>query len=137
MENSTRGREAALLVFVVFLLGLLVGGVADHIYGVTHAQPNVRVVKELPKAEVVQKFTNRLNLSADQQQQLGVIISDTRSRWRALYAPLDAQHEQIRMEGRAKIRAMLTPDQLPKFDAFMAEMDAEHRKEKAQQEADR
>lgn len=137
MENNKRGREAAVLVFVVFVLGFLVGGVADHIYGVTHAQPKVQFVKERPKAQVVQEFTTRLNLTADQQKQLSVIIGETRSRWRDLYAPLETQHEQIRQEGRAKIRAMLTPDQLPEFDRFMAEVDRRHQQEKADAQADR
>lgn len=137
MENNRRGREAAVLVFVVFVLGFLVGGVADHIYGVAHAQPRVEVVTQRPKAQVVEEFTNRLHLTADQQKQLGTIIGETRSRWRDLYAPLEAQHEQIRQEGRAKIRAMLTPDQLPEFERFMAEMDQRHKQQKAAEQLDR
>jgi hypothetical protein len=137
MENNKRGREAAVLVFVIFVLGFLLGGVADHIYGVTHAQPKVTVLKERPKAQVVQEFTERLNLTADQAKQLGVIISDTRARWRDLEAPLEAQHEQIRLEGRAKIRAMLAPQQLPEFDKFMAEVDQRRQEEKAKEDADR
>lgn len=137
MENNKRGREAAVLVFVVFVLGFLVGGVADHIYGVTHAQPKVQVVKERPKAQVIQEFTARLNLTPEQQKQLGVIITETRSRWRELYAPLEGQHEQIRLEGRAKIRAMLAPDQLPEFDKFMAEVDRRHQQERANAQSDR
>lgn len=137
MENNPRGREAALLVFVVFLLGVLLGGVADHIYGHVVARENARVIKERPKQEVIDEFTHKLSLSPAQQQQLGVIISQTRSRWRDLYAPLETQHEQIRQEGRAKIRAMLTPEQIPQFEQFMKEMDQRRQKEKERQEADK
>ena len=138
MENSRRSREAALLVFVVFLLGVLLGGVGDHIYGHPRGQePQVRFVTQRPKATVVKDFTDRLHLTPDQQAQLGSIIDETRARWRGLYAPLDAQHEQMRQEGRAKIRAMLTPEQLPEFDKFMQEIDQRHKEEKAQAESDR
>jgi hypothetical protein len=138
MENTNRSREAVILVFVVFVLGFLSGGVANHIYGTTHgAEPKTLVRTQRPKAQVVQEFTDRLHLSADQQQQLGTIIGETRSRWRDLYAPLEAQHEQIRQEGRAKIRAMLTPEQLPEFDKFMQVLDKRHQQEKAQEQSDR
>ena len=33
MENSKTRREAALLVFVVFLLGVLLGGLGNHLWG--------------------------------------------------------------------------------------------------------
>src|SRR5215469_5947389 len=137
MENNTRGREAALLVFVVFVLGILLGGVADHIYGHTHAREKSVVVQQRPKQEVVDEFTHKLNLTPAQQQQLGVIISEARSRWHDLYAPLEPKREQIRQEGRDKIRAMLTPDQMPKFQQFMDELDQRRKKEKERQEADK
>jgi Spy/CpxP family protein refolding chaperone len=77
---------------------------------------------------VIQQLTRELDLNSQQQQQLSSIIDDTRAQWRALYSPLDAQHEAIRQQSRDKIRAILTPEQHAKFETFMQHVDAERKK---------
>jgi len=133
-SNKTR-REAALLVLVVFLLGLLVGGVGNHLWGERvwgrqqpgpHAGPPSR-------EEIVNKLTAELQLTPDQQNQIGPIIDDTRAQIRAIYGPVDVQHDKIRQQGRARIRAVLTPEQQPKFDEFLQRMDEQKKKEAAHQ----
>jgi len=130
-NSSKTRREAALLVFVVFLLGLLVGGVGNHLWGERvwgrqqprpHAGPPSR-------EEVVNKLTAELQLTPDQQKQIGPIIDDTRAQIRAVYEPADAEHEKIRQQGRARIRAVLTPEQQPKFDQFLQRMDEQRKKD--------
>jgi len=137
MENTnprTR-REAAVLVFVVFLLGALVGGVGNHLWGqrVWGGRQEVARHPVQPwRARIVNDFTRELQLTPDQQGKIGDIIDNTRVQVRALYQPLDAQHEQIRQQARARIRAVLTPEQLPKFDAFMQRIDQQRKKDQAQ-----
>jgi Spy/CpxP family protein refolding chaperone len=132
MENNKTRREAALLVVVVFLLGALVGGIGTRLWS-AHAQEVLYKPGVLrPRAQVISEFTQELQLTREQQQQLGTIVDDTRARWRALYAPLDVQHEQIRQDGRNRIRAILTPEQKPKFEEFMRRIDAQREKEKEQ-----
>ena len=128
-------REAALLVFVVFLLGLLVGAVGNHFYG--ERVWGGRQEPALPgrgssRTQVLNEFTRELQLTPDQQAKVGVILDETRTQVHALYAPLDAQHDQLRQQARARIRAVLTPDQLPKFDQFMQRIDEERKKAQAQ-----
>jgi len=146
MEQTKARREAAVLVVVVFMLGVLLGGLGMHVWGerawgrlyaaTTHnnGQGNHPGTMR-PVNEVVAEFTEELQLTPDQQKQIGTIISDTRAKWQALYVPLDAQKEAIRQQARAQIRALLTPDQQPKFDAFMQRLDERHKKEQQQQPA--
>jgi flagellar biosynthesis chaperone FliJ len=129
MPNTKIGREAAFLVIVVFLLGALLGGVGNHVWdqrvqGQQQSGPKSR-------DQVVADFTHELDLTPDQQKQLATIVDDTRAKWRALYAPLDAQHEDIRQQGRARIRAILTPAQLPKFEDFVQRLDEQRKKDQA------
>jgi len=130
--NPTRTRrEAALLVFVVFLLGLLVGAVGNHFYGERvwgGKQETALPPRGSSRTQVLNEFTRELELTPDQQTKVGAIIDDTRSQVRALYAPLDAQHDQLRQQARARIRAVLTPEQLPKFDQFMHRVDEQRKK---------
>jgi Spy/CpxP family protein refolding chaperone len=129
MENGKTRREAALLVVVVFVLGVLLGGVADHLFG-------ARVIGSLTpprtRDQLIGQLTSQLSLTPDQQKQLTSIVDDTRTQWHALYAPLDAQHEQIRQQGRDRIRAILTPEQKPKFEDFMQRLDEQRKRDQSQ-----
>jgi Spy/CpxP family protein refolding chaperone len=91
-------------------------------------QAGPRALTKPSRDDVIQQMTRELDLNADQVQQLSSIIDDTRARWRALYAPLDAQHEVIRQQSRDRIRAILTAEQRPKFDNFMQRVDAERKR---------
>jgi Spy/CpxP family protein refolding chaperone len=57
------------------------------------------------------------------------IVDETHGQIRALYAPLDAQREQIRQATRERIRAVLTPEQKPKFEEFLRRLDEQRKKE--------
>jgi Spy/CpxP family protein refolding chaperone len=132
MNNDKKRGEAALLVLVVFLLGVLLGGVGNHLWGervwgkqVTTTTPS--------KGQIVNDLTRELQLTADQQKQLGAIVDDTRAQWRTLYSTIEPQHEQIRQQSRDRIRAILTPDQKPKFEEFMKRLDEQRQKDDQQQ----
>lgn len=132
--NKTR-TEAAVLVLVVFLLGVLVGGLGGHLWGERvwgHQGPTART-RPPSREQIVNDLTQQLQLTPDQQTQIASIIDATRSQVHALYVPVDAQHEQLRQQGRAKIRAILTSDQQTKFDALMQRNDAQRKKDSGQQ----
>ncbi len=130
MENSKTRREAALLVLVVFLLGALLGGLANHLWG-ERVWGRQNPLGSPTRDQLVGDLTHELQLNTDQQQQLGVIVDDTRAKIHAAYAPADAQREELRQQGRARIRAILTPEQLPKFEAFMQRLDEQRKKDQA------
>jgi hypothetical protein len=129
MENSKTRSEAAMLVLVVFVLGVLLGGLGNHLWG---ERVWGRQTPPAPpsRTQIVSELTHELQLTPDQQQQLGAIVDDTKAKIRAAYAPADAQRDQLRQQGRARIRAILTPEQLPKFEAFMARIDEQRKKDK-------
>ena len=130
MANNKARREATALVFLVFLLGVVFGGVGDHLWRVRAAsqQPiNTKPTRD----QVMSGLTQQLQLTPDQQKRIGAAIDDTHAKWQALYAPLDAPREEIRQQGRANIRAVLTPEQQAKFDDFMRRLDQQRKKEAA------
>jgi hypothetical protein len=127
MQNAKTRGEAAILVIVVFLLGALLGGVGNHLWGERVWGKQISVA-HLSKDQLVSSLTQELQLNADQQQQLGAIIDETKSQIHAIYAPVDVQREALRQNGRARIRAILTPEQKPKFEAFMQHLDEVRKK---------
>jgi Spy/CpxP family protein refolding chaperone len=128
MENTKTRREAAFLVIVVFALGVLLGGLGTHLWG-----ERVWGHQTAPKTrdEIVARLTHEVGLTAEQQRQVTAIVDDTRAQWKALYAPVDAQKEQIRQQSREKLRALMTPEQRVKLEKFFAELDAQRRKDDA------
>jgi hypothetical protein len=125
--------EAVALVIVVFVLGILLGGVGGHLWderleGQVQAQTAAQLNLKPTRNERVSDLTQRL-LTPEQQKQIATVIDDTLSKWQSLYAPLDAPREQIRQQGRAGIRAVLTPDQQIKFDDFLRQLDEQRRLE--------
>src|ERR1700723_621672 len=124
MQTTKARYEAALLVFVIFLLGALLGGLGNHMWGErVWGQQRVAPRGPLPKEQVISNFTRELQLTSEQQTQLGAILDDTRTKWESVSVPADAQKERIREESHARIRAILTPDQQPRFDDFMQRLD--------------
>jgi len=85
------------------------------------------------KGQIVSNLTKELQLTPDQQTQLGVIVDDTRAQWRTLYTTIEPRHEEIRQQSRDRIRAILTPDQKPKFEEFMKRIDEQRQKDEQQQ----
>jgi Spy/CpxP family protein refolding chaperone len=128
MENNKTRREAALLVLVVFALGILLGGLGTHLWGERvwghQTAPNSR-------DEIIGRLTHELSLTPDQKTSVTAIVDDTRAQWRALYAPLDPKKEEIRQQSRDKIRALLTPEQKTKLEDFFRRLDEQRKKDEA------
>lgn len=132
--NSRTRREAGILVLIVFVLGVLVGGVGNHFWGQSvWGGRSERPARTGPpsRAKVIDDFTHELQLTPDQQQQLGTIIDQTRAEWSAQHEATQKKHEAIRQEAHARIRAILTPEQAPKFDAFMQHLAEQRKKDQA------
>jgi Spy/CpxP family protein refolding chaperone len=76
-------------------------------------------------------FTRDLNLTPDQQTQIQAILNDTRGKYAQLHEKLDPEYEQVRQQGRQRIRQVLTPEQLPKFEDLLRQMDEDRRQRQA------
>src|SRR5450631_2504410 len=127
MQNTKTRSAAAVLVIVGFLLGAVLGGVGTHLWG-ERVSGNQVSAAHPTRDQLVSALTRELQLDPEQQQQLGVIIDDTRAQIHTAYVPADAQREELRQKGRNRIRAILTPEQKPKFEAFMQRLDEARKK---------
>lgn len=129
MKKTKAGLEAAALFLMVFALGVTFGAVGNNVW-------NQRVSGNTPtRDQVMHDLTERLQLSAEQQKQIGAEIDDTRAKWQTLSAQFDSQHEAMRQQFRANIRAILTPEQQVKFDERIKQLDEERKKKTEKQPA--
>jgi Spy/CpxP family protein refolding chaperone len=131
--SSAATRKAALWVGAVFLLGAALGGVLGYLFAhrpVNAANPPLSEVER--RAQKVQQFTKQLSLTPRQVQQLDSILMERHAESKAIRDQTEAQIEAVRQKGRAQVRAILTPDQLPKFEEFLKRMDEERKRRGAE-----
>ena len=74
-----------------------------------------------------------LNLTEDQTKSVNAILYETRNEYRSLRAELRPRFEEPRQKARTRIRALLTLDQQQKFDAMVAQQDAQREGEQKKQ----
>jgi Spy/CpxP family protein refolding chaperone len=127
MDANQGSRKAYLIVFVLFILGIALGSVGTYLVTmrVQAARP-VGAGVNAPSHMAI--FTRDLNLSPEQQTQVQAILNDTRAHYAELHQKLDPEYEQVRHQSREHIRQILTPEQQPKFEELLRQMDEERRK---------
>jgi Spy/CpxP family protein refolding chaperone len=130
MNGTTATRKAALWVGVVFLLGAALGGVLGYLFAhrASVIAANPPLTEPQRRARRVEQLTKDLGLSSAQSQQLDELLSQIHAEYKANHDQFDAAMAQSRQKGRDKIRAILTPEQKPKFEEFLRRMDEERRR---------
>jgi Spy/CpxP family protein refolding chaperone len=137
MNEDSAKRKAALWVAVVFVLGAALGVVFGYFYGhrssVSAANPPLSEPER--RARRVDQFTHELGLTDTQRQQMDTLLSQIHKEYKSIHdqsnQQLEAQMDQARQKGRDQIRAILTPEQLPKFEEFLKRMDEERKRNQA------
>jgi hypothetical protein len=131
MDANQGNRKAVLLVIVLFVLGVAIGSMGTYLV-------TTRVLAARPQSTIgrttsqhMAMFTRDLNLSTDQQGQIQAILDDMRAHYASLHEKLDPEYEQVRQQGRERIRQALTADQRPKFEELLRQMDEERRQRQA------
>jgi Spy/CpxP family protein refolding chaperone len=128
MTQQGRTRLKIWLVLVaVFVLGSVTGAALTGLYR-SRASGN-RPNHERAMHERFEKMRSELNLTESQTTQVRAILDETRNEYRALRKELRPRFEEPRLKARAKIRALLDSEQQKRFDAMVAQQDAEHNEE--------
>jgi Spy/CpxP family protein refolding chaperone len=128
MSETPASRKAAIWVVVVFLLGAIAGGMVG--YGYAHrsvAAASAPMSEPERRAKRVEQLTRDLGLTSAQAKQLDSILLQWQGKLKAIHDQSEAQKQQLRVEGRDEIRAILTPEQKPKFEEFLRKMDEERK----------
>lgn len=129
MNDTGAKRKAALWVGAVFLLGALLGGVLGYLFAHRPVNAaNTPLSEPERRARRVEQLTHELSLSPQQAQQLDAILLQRHTEAKAIHDQADTQMEQLREKGRGQVRAILTPEQLPKFEEFLKRMDEERKR---------
>jgi hypothetical protein len=131
MTEASTNRKAALWVGLVFLLGVALGTFGGYVfahqkYAVTNAAaPPSDAVR---RAQKVRELTDLANLTPEQGQQVDAVIADIQSEIKSIRKTVDPQVSEAREKGRERIRAILSAEQKPKFEAYIQKLDEERRR---------
>jgi len=117
-----------LVLVVVFVLGCATGVALTGLYR-SRASGDRPETRERAMNERFERMRNELSLTEQQTTAVRTILDETRNEYRALRTELRPRFEEPRLKARSRIRALLTPEQQKKFDAMVAQQDAQHDEE--------
>jgi hypothetical protein len=117
--------RAPLYILLIFLCGVVSGALATNLWTgkIRQAQAAVQTDLRGPfnrTQRLVDRFTRDLNLSPEQTKQLADILDEMRLRYQI-------KEDSTRAEGRDRIRRILTPEQLAKYEGIVAGADERRR----------
>ena len=129
MSEMSATWKAALWVGVVFLLGTALGGTLGYSYA-HHLvlAANTPLSEPARRAHRVEQLTQALSLASAQSQQVDAVLLQRHTEAKAIHDQADAQLEQVHKKGRDQIRAILTPEQKPKFEEFLKNLDEQRKR---------
>lgn len=110
----------------IFVLGCVTGAALDSTY---RLRAEGRPRPQQGRGDFFKSLQNNLDLDARQTEQIRAIIDETREGYRQLQTEVRPRYDTLRRDGRARIRALLTPEQQQKFDQMTAERDARRQAE--------
>jgi hypothetical protein len=118
-------RKIILYFLLVFVSGSVVGALSYRTYN----PPTARTINTpAPPSDWRKQYMDeskaRLDLSPDQVTELKAIMDDTEARFHEARERENQEIRQIRDEHIAKVRKMLSPEQLPKYEQLHAEREA-------------
>ena len=127
--------SALISLAIVFLSGVLVGGVANRLYMVrtvaSSTQPNApprRPDPEDVRKHLIAEMKDRVKLDDQQLAELNKIYDQTRDDFDKLHKKANAETRAVWDTQTAKIKAILRPDQVVLFDQLRAEREAERKR---------
>jgi hypothetical protein len=132
MNPDTR-QKAGLWLAVVFALGLAIGVVFG--YNFAHksfAADRTPVSEPERRAARVADLTRELQLTPEQSQKVDTVLHQAHDEMRTIREKSDADMDAVKQKARSEMRTFLTPEQLPKYEAFVKKLDLEHKKQQAQ-----
>ena len=116
-------------IILVFLLGSLAGALITHeIY--KHRIENI--IRGDPKAMrelIVQRLNHKLHLDTTQLVQLRVIVNETHAEIKNVRKQIRPEIEEMLESSQNRVRAILRPDQLEKYEKIIAERKKRREKE--------
>jgi hypothetical protein len=124
---TRRNLPIALYLLLVFVSGSVVGALGYRTYNPPTARsvsaPQRPTPSELHR-QYLDESRSRLGLTDDQMAKLSTILDQTEARFREVRQTENEKIRQIGEDHYQRVRTILTPEQLPKYEKLHEERDA-------------
>lgn len=136
MESNTSQRKARLIVAAVFVIGFAAGALSLNLY--QHLTSSKKPDPPRGRSEyILEKMKEEVGLTSDQQDRIKKILDETGEKYIEIrkdidpvMKPFEPRFDAVRQESRNRIRALLSEDQLPKFEEMVRKQDETREKER-------
>lgn len=137
MESKTNGQtKARLIVVSVFVIGFAAGALALNLYQQL-SRSSDRNTPHSGTEFLLKRMNDKVGLATDQQEQIKKILDETADKYKdirkemdPMVKPFEPRFNSVRQESRDRIRALLTAEQLPKYEQMVTEHDKMREQEK-------
>ena len=113
----------------VFVIGFAAGALALNLYQSLNGS-NKKDPRRGGTEFLIGKMNEEVGLTGDQQEKIRKILEETSEKYKQirveidpLVKPFEPRFNTVRQESRDRIRALLTPDQLPKYEEMVQKHD--------------
>ena len=128
-SNSNSQSKARLIVLSVFVIGFAAGALALNLYQSLNGS-NKKDPRRGGTEFLIGKMNEEVGLTGDQQEKIRKILDETSEKYKQirveidpLVKPFEPRFNTVRQESRDRIRALLTSDQLPKYEEMVRKHD--------------
>jgi ElaB/YqjD/DUF883 family membrane-anchored ribosome-binding protein len=139
MESKNSQSKARLIVLSVFLVGFAAGALSLNLYQSLNPSSKNRGPRGGTEF-LIKRMDEKVGLNSEQEEQIKKVLDETSEKYKELRRQMEPQLKDfeprfnaVRQESRERIRALLTQDQLPKYEQMVEEHDKmrEHEKERS------
>ncbi len=128
MGSDMKNLKSVLCILLIFILGAAGGGLAMHIVYKSHMETFLRGDRKTREEILLNRLSRRLDLDDRQREQARAIVEKTHEEMDKIRKQYRPQMEAVMENSRAEMRRILRPEQLQKFEKFIAERKARHRR---------
>ena len=115
---NTNRWSAALLAILLFACGIVAGALGHRYYTATAV--SAKSADDF-RHHYISEMESRLKLTPSQINQLETILDDTKAKFRAVREASRPAMLKIKTEQIARVKAILTPQQIPVYEQLVAE----------------
>ena len=137
MESKSNSQSKARVIVVsVFIIGFAAGALALNLYQKLSSSSSNNMPTHGTEF-LLKRMNDKVGLSSDQQEQIKKILDETNDKYKDLRSEMEPRikdfeprFNSVRQESRDRIRALLSPDQLPKYEQMVQDRDKMREQEK-------
>lgn len=134
--KSVNQAKARMIILAIFVIGFAAGALSMNLYQRSLAKESSDFKRpENPQDHIIQQMTKEVGLTNEQRDQIKPVLDETFSQYGEIRKEMqphmkvfDSRFDAVRQKSRDRIRALLTEEQLPKFNAWLEEQDARREK---------